>query len=158
MPWKLRKRHILPVSQNLSSVYFSLAKVSANKVQPFFCHDLANDMYSQTAKTVFSHLKGIQCKEYLGLVTTYLSNYLPPCCNWLPDRSTESLRLASTHWNLYSCFRYSIDSFPDSYLSSSWTRCSGNHFDISRSNIMDLLPWRFQSHDQQGRDLQPRFF
>ena len=25
LPWKLRKRHILPVSQNLSSVYFSLA-------------------------------------------------------------------------------------------------------------------------------------
>ena len=23
---------------------------------------------------------------------------------------------------------------------------------------MDLLPWRFQSRDQQGRDLQPFFF
>ena len=26
LPWKLRKRHILPNSQNLSSVYFSVAK------------------------------------------------------------------------------------------------------------------------------------
>ena len=26
LPWKLRKRQILPVSQNLSSLYFSLAK------------------------------------------------------------------------------------------------------------------------------------
>ena len=26
LPWKLRKRHILPVNQNLSSVYFSPAK------------------------------------------------------------------------------------------------------------------------------------
>ena len=26
LPWKLRKRHILPVHQNLSSIYFSLAK------------------------------------------------------------------------------------------------------------------------------------
>ena len=26
LPWKLQKRHILPVDQNLSSVYFSLAK------------------------------------------------------------------------------------------------------------------------------------
>ena len=26
LPWKLRKRQILPVSQNLSSVYFSLAR------------------------------------------------------------------------------------------------------------------------------------
>ena len=33
LPWKLRKRQILPVSQNRSSVYFSLAKfqlVSSN--------------------------------------------------------------------------------------------------------------------------------
>ena len=27
LPWKLRKRHILPVNQYLSSVYFSLAKL-----------------------------------------------------------------------------------------------------------------------------------
>ena len=26
LPWKLKKRHILPVNQNLSSVYFSLVK------------------------------------------------------------------------------------------------------------------------------------
>ena len=26
LPWKLRKRQILPVNQNISSVYFSLAK------------------------------------------------------------------------------------------------------------------------------------
>ena len=26
LPWKQQKRHILPVNQNLSSVYFSLAK------------------------------------------------------------------------------------------------------------------------------------
>ena len=26
LPWKLRKRHIVPVDQNLSSVYFSIAK------------------------------------------------------------------------------------------------------------------------------------
>ena len=81
LPWKLRKRHISPVNQNLSSVYFSLSKVSAYEMQPFSCHDLANDMYSKLLR-LFSHLKGIQCKEYLGLVTNYLSNYLPdPCCN-----------------------------------------------------------------------------
>ena len=32
-------------------------RVSACELQPFSCHDLANDIYSQTAKTVFSHLK-----------------------------------------------------------------------------------------------------
>ena len=37
LPWKLRKRHILPVNQNLSSVYFLLAKfqlVSCNLSRP----------------------------------------------------------------------------------------------------------------------------
>ena len=51
LPWKLRKRQILLVNQNLQSVYFSLAiEVSACELQPFSCHDLANDIHSQTAK------------------------------------------------------------------------------------------------------------
>ena len=50
----------LIVNQNLSSVYFSLAKFRpACELQPFSCHDLANDIYSETAKTVLSHLKWI---------------------------------------------------------------------------------------------------
>ena len=52
----ITKHHILPANQNLSSVYFSLAKFELGYVQPFFCHELANDIYSQTAKTVLSHL------------------------------------------------------------------------------------------------------
>ena len=35
---------------------FLTCQVSACELQPFSCHDLANDIYSQTAKTVFSHL------------------------------------------------------------------------------------------------------
>ena len=38
------------------SIFFT-CQVSACELQPFSCHDLANDIYSQTAKTVFSHLK-----------------------------------------------------------------------------------------------------
>ena len=34
LPWKLRKRQILPVSQNLSSVYFSLAKFQLVSCNP----------------------------------------------------------------------------------------------------------------------------
>ena len=54
LPWKLRKRRILPVNQNLHQTYFS-----ACVLQSFFCHDLANDTHSQTAKAVsmYSHLK-----------------------------------------------------------------------------------------------------
>ena len=55
LPWKLWKRHIWPVNQNLSSVYISLAKF-----QLISCN-LSRAMIwqwdtSQTFKTVFSHL------------------------------------------------------------------------------------------------------
>ena len=43
-------------SKSFISLVFS-CHVSACELQPFSCHDLANDVYSQTAKTVFSHLK-----------------------------------------------------------------------------------------------------
>ena len=43
LPWKLRKRHILPVNQNLSSV-------SACELQPFSCHDLANYIYQEPGR------------------------------------------------------------------------------------------------------------
>ena len=73
LPWKLRKRHILPVNQNLSSVYFSLAKfqlVSCNL--SLAMHDLANDICSQTSKTVFSHLRQLQVnlKKICGTFTS----------------------------------------------------------------------------------------
>ena len=38
------------------SIFFN-CQVTAFELQPFPCHDLANDTYSQTAKTVFCHLK-----------------------------------------------------------------------------------------------------
>jgi len=56
LPWKLWKCQILPVNQNLTSVYFSLAKfqlVSCNSSLAM----IWQMTYSQTAKTVFSHLK-----------------------------------------------------------------------------------------------------
>ena len=56
LPWKLQKRQILTVNQNLSSVYyFFTCQISACELLPFSCHDLANNTYSQTAKTMFSH-------------------------------------------------------------------------------------------------------
>ena len=38
------------------SIFFT-CQVSACELQPFSCHGLVNDIYSETAKTVFSHLK-----------------------------------------------------------------------------------------------------
>ena len=62
LPWKLQKCQILLNCQSKSfiSIFFT-CQASACELQPFSCHDLANDIYSETAamKTVFSHLKRI---------------------------------------------------------------------------------------------------
>ena len=42
-------------SNSFISIFFT-CQVSACELQPFSCHNLANDLYSETAKTVFSHL------------------------------------------------------------------------------------------------------
>ena len=42
-------------SQSFTSIFFT-CQVSACELQPLSCHDLDNDIHSQTAKTVFSHL------------------------------------------------------------------------------------------------------
>ena len=63
-------------SKSFISLFFT-CQVSACELQPFSCHDLANDMHSQTAKTVFCHLNGLssvespiaQCGRAAGLVT-----------------------------------------------------------------------------------------
>ena len=43
------------LSKSFMSIFFP-CQVSACELQPFSCYDLANDIYLQTAKTVFSHL------------------------------------------------------------------------------------------------------
>ena len=44
---------------------FFTCQVSACELQPFSCHDLANDIYSQTAKVVFSRLNAEDvCGQY----------------------------------------------------------------------------------------------
>ena len=42
-------------SKSFISIFFNF-QVSACELQPFSCHDLANDICTQTAKTVLSHL------------------------------------------------------------------------------------------------------
>ena len=49
--------HFTCQSKSFISIFLTY-QVSACELQPFSCRDLANDIYSQTAKTVFSHLKG----------------------------------------------------------------------------------------------------
>ena len=51
----MKTPHFTCQSKSFISMFFT-CQVSACELQPFSCHDLANDIYSQTAKTVFSHV------------------------------------------------------------------------------------------------------
>ena len=53
-------------SQSVISIFFSTCQVSVCEPQPFSCHDLANDIYPQTAKTEFSHLKFFKGDSFLN--------------------------------------------------------------------------------------------
>ena len=67
--------HFTCQSKSFISIFFT-CQVSACELQPSLCHDLANDIYSQTAKTGFSHLKSnkekliLLKKRYLKTLTT----------------------------------------------------------------------------------------
>ena len=50
--------HFTCQSKSFISIFFT-CQVSACELQPFSCHYLANEIYSQTTKTVFSHLNQI---------------------------------------------------------------------------------------------------
>ena len=52
--------HFTCQSKSFISIFFT-CQVSACELQPFSCHDFANDICSQTVKTVFSHLNGMFC-------------------------------------------------------------------------------------------------
>ena len=47
--------HFTCQSKSFISIFF-ICQVSACELQPFSCHDLANDIYSKTDKPLFSHL------------------------------------------------------------------------------------------------------
>ena len=51
----MKTSHFTCQSKPFINVLFT-CQVSACELQPFFCRDLANNIYSQTGKTVFSHL------------------------------------------------------------------------------------------------------
>ena len=53
---RTKTSHFTCRSKSFISIFFT-CQVSVCELQPFSCHDLTNDIYSQTTKTVFSHLK-----------------------------------------------------------------------------------------------------
>ena len=60
-------------SKSFISIFFT-CQVSACELQPFSCHDLANDIYSQTVKTVFSHIKGRSFQSFAIYALVCLQN------------------------------------------------------------------------------------
>ena len=57
--------HFTSQSKFFISIFFT-CQVSVCELQPFSCHALANDIYSQTAKTVFSHLNYVAMSKDMG--------------------------------------------------------------------------------------------
>ena len=51
-----RKSSVFTCQSKSFIITFFTCQVSACELQPFSCHDLVNDIRSQTAKTVFSYL------------------------------------------------------------------------------------------------------
>ena len=60
-------------SKSFIGIFFT-CQVSACKLQPFSSHDLANDIYSQTVKTVFSHIKGRSFQSFAIYALVCLQN------------------------------------------------------------------------------------
>ena len=82
--------HFTCQSKPFINVFFT-CQVSACELQPFSCHDLANNIHSQAAKTVFSHLNELKrdriaksiirrsCIIWIGSILLYpASHHLQP--------------------------------------------------------------------------------
>ena len=76
-------------SKSFICIFFTW-QVSACQLQPFSCHDLANDIYSITDKTVFSHLK-----ELASARKGHWSTAMP--CWWDPVTAKQLFMAATAH-------------------------------------------------------------
>ena len=84
------------------SILFT-CQVLACELQLFSCHDLANDIYSQTAKTVFSYLKR---KKALDPGHGLLRRRLRPHVLLTP-KYTSIVKIPVTHFNnSFFCLRH----------------------------------------------------
>ena len=72
-------------SKSFISVFFT-CQVSACELQPFSYHDLPNDIYSQTVKTVFSHLNTTPREEgyFYGLFSVRITGF--DCITFRPSK------------------------------------------------------------------------
>ena len=103
LPWKQRKRYILPVNQNLSSVYFSLAKfqlVSCN----VSLAKIWQMTYSQTANLKL-------CSATLTMLCLIGLNYISRCApdvkvlsKWAKKNDIHYILTFSHFFSLFDTF------------------------------------------------------
>ena len=98
--------HFTCQSKSFISIFFT-CQVSACELQPFSCHDLANDIYAQTTKTVFSHLD--EC-SFLHLNFSFKTHFV---------------------WEVLSSIRHSVSSPNETARSSSKTLRCASYFQLS---------------------------
>ena len=104
------------------SIFF-ICQASACELQPFSCHDLANDIYSQTAEIVFSHL------NYVTLVWGDIKR--------LRSENPSVLKPAEGKWKNYY-YHYQISSLLSSSSSSSSSLLSPLSLSLSLSSSLSL--------------------
>ena len=78
-------------SKSFISIFFT-CQVSACELQRFSCHNLPNDIYSQTAKTVFSNLKislSLQNISTQGNGQHTMGGHCQKPCPWTPSPSSS---------------------------------------------------------------------
>ena len=138
LPWKLRKRQILPVNQNLSSVYFSLAKfqlVNSNFSLAMTWH--MTYIYSETAKTVFSHLTMFTMVLSSPSLSLSFFKYNYQCKNGVHEQSSYMYK---------SCVHY----ISDLWLKVIWKGCGRTQ---ERGFCKYCITLNFHNPELKGWDL-----
>ena len=115
LPWKTTKTsNFTRQSKSFISIFFT-CQVSACELQPFSCLDLANDTYSQTTKTVVSHLRQLQVnlEKICGIFTSLTTGTKLKTSKALNSAKHFSLMRIGTQ---LSVGRYSRPRFMDARL------------------------------------------
>ena len=120
-------------SKSFISIIFT-CQVSACELQPFSCHHLANDIYPETAKPVFSHFNIFYIKPEIRPVKSLtLKPIFLPCSFWPPKGFSASGRTVTvSRFTAFSGSREAI--------------CSADPFQLPSPipTTQNLWPWRCQ--------------
>ena len=98
--------HFTCQSKSFISIFFT-CQVSACELQPFSCHYLANEIYSQTAKTVFSHLNN-DAKPPKWILPEFDVSRIRPRLRGLPHLETFTWQNLTLPWEGYPVWQTAL--------------------------------------------------